>query len=577
MERRLAAILVADVAGFSALAGRDEEHAIRALKGHVSALDPVVGQHRGRIVKSTGDGFLAEFPSVVDAVACTDLMQRQMAERNRDEPDNRRLDFRMGVHVGDIVEDDGDILGDGVNIAARLEQLAPPGGIAVSGRVFEDITGKLDIAFDDHGLRDLKNIARPIHLYVLAPAAATPKRERPAPALPDKPSIAVLPFENLSADPEQEYFADGITEDIITSLSYLPGLFVIARNSSYAYKGRAVDVRTVSRELGVRYLLEGSVRRAGNRVRVTGQLIDAETGNHIWADQHHGTLDDIFELQDRITEAVVGAIAPQIQAAEIARAARKPPADLNAYDHYLKALAAFQRVDRPLVREHLDAALRLAPDYARAKALLASSTTLAIALNEPVDPQEVDRSTRLAREVLDDPSIDPESRARSGYALALIGGDFEGGQAQIDLALEESPNLVEACSSSALILAIQGDPMAAIALADRALRLSPLDPLAYRANVARSIAYLRLSEFEKTLDAAKRITKTARRVQNGLRYEVVSLVYLGRLEDARAVADRLLAIAPNFTISKYVSSVRQFPDHLTRIVIEGLRKAGLPE
>ena len=424
MERRLAAILAADVAGFSTLAGRDEGHAISALKGHLSALDPVIGQHRGRIVKSTGDGFLAEFPSVVDAVACTALMQRQMAERNRDEPDDRRLDFRMAIHVGDIVEDDGDILGDGVNIAARLEQLAPPGGVAVSGRVFEDVAGKLDIAFDDLGLRELKNIARPIHLYVLAPAAATPERERPAPALPDKPSIAVLPFENLSADPEQEYFADGITEDIITSLSYLPGLFVIARNSSYTYKGRAVDVRTVSRELGVRYLLEGSVRRAGNRVRVTGQLIDAETGNHIWADQHHGTLDDIFELQDRITEAVVGAIAPQIQAAEIARAARKPPADLNAYDHYLKALAAFQRVDRLLIREHLDAALRLAPDYARAKAFLASSATLAISLSEPVERQEIDQSIQFAREVLDDPSIDPESRARSGYALALMGGGF---------------------------------------------------------------------------------------------------------------------------------------------------------
>jgi adenylate cyclase len=236
-----------------------------------------------------------------------------------------------------------------------------------------------------------------------------------------------------------------------------------------------------------------------------------------------------------------------------------------------------QRVDRPLIREHLDAALRLAPDYARAKALLASSTTLAIALSESLDRQEFDRSIRLAREVLDDPSIDPESRVRSGYALALLGGDFEGGLAQIDLALEQSPNLVEACMSSAVILAIQADPTAAIARADRALRLSPLDPLAYRANVARSIAYLRLGEFEKALDAAKRITKTARRVQNGLRFEVVALVHLGRLEDARAAAGRLLAIAPNFAISKYVSAVRWFPDHLTRIVIEGLRKVGLPE
>ncbi len=577
MERRLAAILAADVAGFSALAGRDEGHAIRALKGHLSALDPVVGQHGGRIVKSTGDGFLAEFASVVDAVACTALMQRQMAERNRDEPDDRRLDFRMGVHVGDIVIDDGDILGDGVNIAARLEQLAPPGGVAVSGRVYEDVAGKLDFAFDDLGFQELKNIARPIQVYVLAPAAATPERDRPAPALPDKPSIAVLPFENLSADPEQEYFADGITEDIITSLSYLPGIFVIARNSSYTYKGRAVDVRTVSRELGVRYLLEGSVRRAGNRVRVSGQLIDAETGNHIWADQHDGTLDDIFELQDRITEAVVGAIAPRIQAAEIARAARKPPADLNAYDHYLKALAAYQRVDQPLCREHLNAALRLAPDYTRAKALNAVTSMLAIFGSEPIVQPEIDQAVGLAREVLDDPSIDPEARARAGHVLAILGKDVEGGLAQIDRALEQSPNLVEACLSGALIHAVHGDPREAIVRADRALRLSPMDALAYRASIARSAAYLLMGEYEKSLEAAKRLTEAVPRMQNGLRFQVVALVYLGRLEDARAAADRLLAIAPNFTISDYAKSVRDLPQSVTGTFVEGLRKAGLPE
>src|SRR6267142_2014010 len=326
VERRLAAILAADVAGYSRLMGEDEEGTLAALKAIRNELiDPGIAEHHGRIVKTTGDGLLVEFQSVVDAVRCAVEVQRAMAERNAVVPTEKRIEFRFGIHQGDIIVEDGDIFGDGVNLAARLEGLAEPGGICVSGRVRADAAGRVDVAFDDLGKQSLKNIARPLRVYrvrlgeVLAtntPAAAL--------ALPDKPSIAVLPFQNISGDPEQEYFADGMVEEIITALSRIRWFFVIARNSTFTYKGHAVDVKEVGRELGVRYVLEGSVRKSGTRIRITGQLIDANTGAHLWADRFDGPLDDIFELQDKITSSVVAAIAPRLEQAEIDRSERKP-------------------------------------------------------------------------------------------------------------------------------------------------------------------------------------------------------------------------------------------------------------
>ncbi len=311
LERHLAAILAADIVGYSALVGADEETALRTYKGHFRALEPHVALNGGRLFKKTGDGFLAEFTSVADAVACADTMQRQMVERNAARGQSPEMQFRMGIHAGDVFDDDGDILGDGVNIAARLEGLAPPGGIIVSGRVYEDVIGKVDVSFTELGPQYLKNIARPVTAYSVETSFTT---ARPAAqSRPDKPSVAVLAFDNLSPDAEQDYFAEGITEDIITSLSRVPWIFLVARNSSFSYKGLSVDVRRIGRELGVRYVLEGSVRGAGNRLRVTGQLIDAETGSHVWADRYDGMLDDVFDLQDQITEAVVASIAPGIR------------------------------------------------------------------------------------------------------------------------------------------------------------------------------------------------------------------------------------------------------------------------
>ena len=361
--RRLAAILAADVAGYSRLMGVDEEGTLAALKAIRRELsDPKVKEHRGRIVKTTGDGLLIEFASVVDAVRCAVEVQREMAERNADVPSDRRIELRMGINLGDIIKDGRDIYGDGVNIAARLEALAEPGGICVSRVVRDQVRDKLAFSFEDLGEQQVKNIARPVrvHRVVLSEisspseqAMATPSQS-PLP-LPEKPSIAVLPFQNMSGDPEQEYFADGMVEEIITALSRIRWLFVIARNSSFTYKGRAVDVKQIGRELGARYVLEGGVRKAGNRVRITGQLIDAPTGVHLWADRFEGATDDMFDLQDQITASVIGAIVPKVERAEIERARTKPTGNLYAYDLYLRALLH----QRAFTREGNDEALGL--------------------------------------------------------------------------------------------------------------------------------------------------------------------------------------------------------------------------
>src|SRR5438105_4445746 len=373
VERRLAAILAADVAGYSRLMGEDEEGTLAALKAIRRELsDPKIAEHRGRIVKTTGDGFLIEFASVVDAVRCGVEWQREMALRNDGVPKERLIELRIGINLGDIIIDDHDIFGDGVNIAARLEALAEPGGICVSRVVRDQVRDKVEFGFEDLGEQQVKNIARPVHVYRIAVAERAVAK--PPLPLPDKPSLAVLPFQNMSGDPEQEYFADGMVEEITTAISRLPWLFVIARNSSFTYKGRAVDVKQVARELGVRYVLEGSVRKGGNRVRITGQLIDTATGAHIWADRFDGALDDIFELQDQVASSVVGAIEPRLRQSEIERASRKPPESVDAYDLFLRALGQLHHMRKESWSEAIclaQQALDIDPHYAPAAALAA--------------------------------------------------------------------------------------------------------------------------------------------------------------------------------------------------------------
>jgi adenylate cyclase len=374
VERKLSAILAVDVAGYSRLVGADEEGTLARLKALRRVLvDPKIDEHRGRIVKTTGDGILAQFASVVDALRCAVEIQRGMTKQNAEMPEDRRIEVRMGINVGDIIIDGDDIYGDGVNIAARLEGLSEPGGICVSLSVRDQVRDKLDLVFDDAGEHQLKNIAWPIRVYrvrLRGGAAAL----RPALVLPDRPSIAVLPFENMSGDAEQDYFADGMVEEIITALSRMRWLFVIARNSSFTYKGRAVDVKQVGRELGVRYVLEGSVRKAGSRVRITGQLIDTSTGAHLWAERFDGGMEDIFVLQDQVTASVVGAIGPKLEQAEIERAKRKPTASLDAYDYYLRGMACFHQWTREANSEalsHFHQAIELDPNFASAYGLAA--------------------------------------------------------------------------------------------------------------------------------------------------------------------------------------------------------------
>ncbi len=343
VTRRLAAIVAADVVGYSRLMALDEEGTLARLRALLEHLvDPEIARQGGRIVKTTGDGLLVEFPSVVDAVRCCISVQRQMAVRNVNEPETTRIEFRIGINLGDIIVEAGDIYGGGVNIAARLEQLATTGGIMISAAAFDQVRGRLDFAHEDLGPQELKNIPEPVQVYRVImdddeTPPAVPDKAGPFP-LPEQPSIAILAFDNLSGDPDQEYFADGIVEEITAALSRVKSFFVVARNSSFAFKGKATEIKQVSRQLGVRYVLEGSVRKSGNRVRITAQLIDGTNDRHVWADRFDGTLEDIFDLQDQITESVVGAIEPKIRSSEIERSRRKPTTNLNAYDHFLRAL-----------------------------------------------------------------------------------------------------------------------------------------------------------------------------------------------------------------------------------------------
>ena len=373
-------MLAADVAGYSRLMGADEEGTVARLKSlRKTLIDPKIAEHRGRIVKTTGDGMLVEFASAVDAARCAVEVQRDMAGQNVEVPQDSRIEFRIGIHVGDIIIDNDDIFGDGVNIAARLEGIAEPGGVCISDDAHRQVRGKVDFSYADMGLQALKNIAEPMHVWRMRLAGgpssvAFQSYTMPAQslALPDRPSIAVLPFQNMSGDAEQEYFADGIAEDIITALSRFKSLFVIARNSSFTYKGKAVDIKQVGRELGVRYVLEGSVRKAAGKVRITGQLIDAATGVHLWADRFDGSLEDIFELQDQVTSSVVGAVAPKLEEAEIERAHRKPTEMLDAYAYYVRGLAKISQYTRPTNVEALrffNDAIALDPDYASAHAM----------------------------------------------------------------------------------------------------------------------------------------------------------------------------------------------------------------
>jgi TolB-like protein len=581
VERRLTAILAADVAGYSRLMGVDEEGTLAQLKAHRKALvDPKITEHRGRIVKTTGDGMLVEFASVVDALRCAVEVQAGMPERNAEVPLDKRIEFRVGIHQGDIITEGGDIFGDGVNVAARLEGLAEPGGICVSSRVQEDAEGKLEIAFENAGEQQLKNIARPVRVYRVRLSGALPSA-RPALPLPDKPSIAVLPFQNMSGDLEQEYFADGMVEEITTALSRFRQLFVIARNSSFTFKGRAVDVKQVGRELGVRYVLEGSVRKSADRVRITGQLVDTSTGAHLWADRFDGGLEDIFDLQDRVTASVVGAIAPKIEQAEIERAKRKPTESLDAYDYYLRGISVAYGMTRETNEEALqlfNKALELDPDFALAYARAAFCYVNRKVNRWMTDPwQEVAEAARLARRAVDLGRDEALALSLGGFVLAYVVGDLDDGAAFVDRALVLNPNLAFAWGSSGWMKICFGEHDIAIEHEARAMRLNPLDPFLWGRQFFTALAHFFAGRYDEAASWAGMALREQPNYLGTLRIAAASNALAGRLEKAQKLMARVRQLDPTLRVSNLKDVLGQFrPEDVARCE-EGLRKAGLPE
>jgi TolB-like protein len=546
--RRLAAILAADVAGYSRLVGADEEGTHERLRAHFAELiHPKIEEHRGRVVKNTGDGFLADFASVVDAVRCAVEMQRGMTYREPDIPEDLRIRFRMGVNLGDIIVESDDIFGDGVNVAARLEGLAEPGGVCVSRMVRDNVRDKVDYTFEDLGEQQVKNIARPVRAYrVRAVRDATPAVAPPL-ALPDKPSLVVLPFQNMSGDAEQEYFADGMVEEITTAIARVPWLFVIARNSAFTYKGKAVDVKQVARELGVRYVLGGSVRKGGNRVRITGQLIDTTTSAHIWADHFDGMLDDIFELQDQVASSVAGAIEPKLRRAEAERAGRKPTDSLDAYDLYLRALA--QNYKR--TREGMAEAVRLAqlalerdPDYGPAMSLIAVSRGMQQLRHWiPHSGPEAEEGVRLARQSIIAAGEDPTTLGAGGLALSHLTGDNIAALSAVDHAIGLNPNYANGFGIRALILAYLNRPEEAILSAHQAMRLSPLDPGMFGFCSALALAHLELGRYEEGLRWAEESLRANIGIP-GMRQKLSLCGHLGRRDAAEECLRQLREIHP---------------------------------
>jgi TolB-like protein/class 3 adenylate cyclase len=599
VERRLAAILAVDVAGYSRLMGADEEGTHERLKAHFAELiHPRIEEHRGRVVKNTGDGFLAEFASVVDAVRCAVELQREMIARNAAVPAERRIEFRMGINLGDIIIEEGDIFGDGVNIAARLEALAEPGGICLSAAAHEQVRDRLGLAFDDLGDKQVKNIARPVRVYrvtlkspLLNPPPHAGEEGRrdsggqvgaaPPLPLPDKPSLAVLPFQNMTGDAEQEYFVDGIVDEITTAIARLPWLFVIARNSAFTYKGRPVDVKQVAQELGVRYVLEGSVRKAGNRVRITGQLIDTATSAHIWANRFDGALDDIFELQDQVASNVAGAIEPKLRQSEIERASRKPTANLTAYELYLRALAQSYRYTDEGVAEAVvlaRQALAIDPSYAPAAALVGWCRVLQRVQGwGGLSDEDIDEACRLAREALEAERGDAETIGQTSYTLFFLAGETAMAVAALDRALALNPNLAGAWSARGSIHALRNEPEAAIEAIERARRLSPFDPYIFSNALNLAIAHLAARRFEQAIEWADRTLHYQPRMVPAMRVKVVALAHLGRLDEARAELSRVLAIYPNLTVAGFSQYAHFQAPEILELFVTGLRLASLPE
>jgi adenylate cyclase len=590
IKRRLAAIFAADVEGYSRLMGADEVSTLDALTARREILDGLIATNGGRIANTAGDSVLAEFGSAVDAVRCAIEAQDALAKANSTLPETRQIKFRIGVHVGDVMVRAGDLFGDGVNIAARLQALARAGGLCISGVTYDQVRKILPVSFTDLGAQTVKNIEEPIRAYEVGAQgeaassllkAVSPIGVREPLTLPDKPSIAVLPFQNMSGDPEQEYFADGMVEEIITALSRNKQLFVIARNSSFTFKGKAIDIKQVARELGVRYVLEGSVRKSGNLIRITGQLIDAASGSHLWADRYDGALEDIFELQDQVAASVVGAIAPSVTQAEIERAKRKPTSSLDAYDCFLRGLAAHWQFTSDATDQAVglyEQAILLDPQFAPAYAALAAAMTTRKAWRWSTDPAaDASKAVNCAKRALGLGRQDALVMSLSANALFSNSDEVELADSLLNEAIRLDPNGALGWMWGGWTKIVLGDHQTAIDYFQRALRLSPLDPRIFFAQSGLALAYFFLGNYDEGLKHATAALCCHPENVGALRITMACNALSGNVDAAQRLWRQVALLSPSDRVSETSKRLRFRRDQDLAKLREAYRLAGMPE
>jgi adenylate cyclase len=581
----LAAVLAADVAGYSRLMGRDEERTLAQLKAlRKTLVDPAIAAHRGRIVKTSGDGMLVEFASAVDAMRCAVELQQAMAKECAAVPPELRIELRIGIHVGDIIIDEDDIFGDGVNIAARLEGIAAPGGICISDDAQRQIRGKLDVALDDMGLQELKNIAEPMRSWRLrfgdegGESASSPSRVQDLP-LPDKPSIVVLPFDNMSAEPGQDYLADGIVEAITAALSRIRSFFVIARSSAFTYKGRAINARDIGRELGVAYLLEGSVQKFGNRLRIIVQLIETEGGAHVWSSRFDGTMDEFFDLEDRITEQVAGALQPSVRIAEIERSRRKRPQDLGSYDYTMRAMPhvwALEKDESAQAIELLEKALAIDPKYPLALSLAGWCHAQRSVYNWADDIAESQRKAQsLAERAAQMSGDDPIILAVLGTVHTFL-RNHGTARVLLERAVTLDPNAAWAWSRLGWVECYADQPKKSIENFERALRLSPIDPINFNNYVGIGSSHEISQEYDEAAGLYRRALQERPNARWIYRHLAGCLSGAGRMDEAQQAYAELMRSYPDLTISKFKQAM-VFSHAVLERMAENLRKLGMPE
>ena len=580
-ERRLTTILSADVVGYSRLMAADETGTLAQLKAHRRELiEPKTAEYHGRVVKLMGDGTLMEFGSVVDAVNFAVEVQQAMVERNAGVPEDLQIIYRVGINIGDIIVDEDDIYGGGVNVAARLEGLAESGGVCVSSNVFEEVRNKLDLGFEDMGLQSLKNIPEPVHAYRVL--SAPPSAFDAPPPLPEKPSIAVLPFTNIGADPEQEFFADGMAEDIITALSKYRWFFVIARNSTFTYKGKPVKVQQVAEELGVRYVLEGSTQRSGERLRITAQLIDAVTGHHLWAEKYDRDLKDIFAVQDEITEQIVSSIEPELGAVERERARRKPPDNLDAWDLYQRGLwHLFDNVKRDALAEAkrlFQRACELDPGFVGAHAELAYTHVAEIIRGLTDDPKaSLDQAADMAEKAVALDARDPAARCALGRVYIFKHAN-ERAIAEMEAALGLNASFDRAYYGLGLALLYSGRPAESIPQFETGIRLSPRSPVLWAYWTMLGLAYIGLEQYEEAAASFEKAIEQPNAAFLPFAHAASTLGHLGRIDEGRAMLAEAKRRNPEFSVDTVRNTVGLLGPHSgVDWIIEGLHKIGMPK